>query len=251
MPSMSVLVEVCCSSIDDAIRAQEAGADRVELCSCLFFGGLTPSIGCLIEARKRLRIPIIAMVRPRGGGFDYTEAEFASMLEDARALVAHGADGLVFGCLHQDGTVDVERNRQLVDACQGKEAVFHRAFDATPDPFAALETLIQLGVTRVLTSGQEEAALLGADLIAEVVRRAAGRIEILPGGPIHPRHIEPLLARTGVNQIHIAAWEQAEDNSTSARPHVTFGGALFPPENRYDIADLGKLRRMTEISKGV
>src|SRR5512140_2244412 len=118
-----VLLEICCSSIDDAIEAERGGADRVELCSALFLGGLTPSLGTLLEAKARLRIPIMFMVRPRSGGFCYTEAEFASMLRDAEAAVAHGAEGVVFGILKENGEIDVERTRGMRKVIGERQAV--------------------------------------------------------------------------------------------------------------------------------
>ncbi|HEU5451694.1 MAG TPA: copper homeostasis protein CutC, partial [Terriglobales bacterium] len=121
-----VLLEICCSSIDDAIEAERGGADRVELCSALFLGGLTPSLGTLLEAKSRLRIPIIFMVRPRSGGFCYTEAEFATMLRDAEAAVAHGADGVVFGILKPDGEIDRDRTHAMQQVIGDRQAVFHR-----------------------------------------------------------------------------------------------------------------------------
>ena len=236
MPN-NVLLEVCCGSLDDAIEAERGGAQRVELCSCLFLGGLTPSIGSVIEARRRLKIPITAMVRPRGGGFCYTEAEFAAMQHDARAMLEAGADGIVFGILNPDGTIDVERNRVLRDIAGRRQSVFHRAIDVTPDPFRALEQLIDLGFTRVLTSGQQDSVPEGLDLIRRLVEHAGDRIEIMPGGGIKPYAIPEILRVTRCRQIHVAAWKPQHDPSCEGRPQVTFGGALYPPENRYDITD--------------
>ena len=236
MPN-NVLLEVCCGSLDDAIEAERGGGQRVELCSCLFLGGLTPSIGSVIEARRRLKIPIIAMVRPRGGGFCYTEAEFAAMQHDARAMLEAGADGIVFGILNPDGTIDVERNRVLRDIAGRRQSVFHRAIDVTPDPFRALEQLIDLGFTRVLTSGQQDSVPEGLDLIRRLVEHAGDRIEIMPGGGIKPYAIPEILRVTRCRQIHVAAWKPQHDPSCEGRPQVTFGGALYPPENRYDITD--------------
>ena len=233
----NVLLEVCCGSLDDAIEAERGGAQRVELCSCLFLGGLTPSIGSVIEAHRRLKIPIIAMVRPRGGGFCYTEAEFAAMQHDARAMLEAGADGIVFGILNPDGTIDVERNRVLRDIAGRRQSVFHRAIDVTPDPFRALEQLIDLGFTRVLTSGQQDSVPEGLDLIRRLVEHAGDRIEIMPGGGIKPYAIPEILRVTRCRQIHVAAWKPQHDPSCEGRPQVTFGGALYPPENRYDITD--------------
>src|SRR6516165_10503589 len=157
----NILLEICCGSIDDAIEAEKGGADRVELCSALFLGGLTPSIGTIREAKRRLKIPMMVMVRPRGGGFCYTEAEMASMERDADAAVEAGADGVVFGILRADGKIDVDRCRKLRSLIGKRQAVFHRAFDVTPDSFQALEELVGLGMTRVLTSGQKDTVAEG------------------------------------------------------------------------------------------
>jgi copper homeostasis protein len=241
---MPTLLEICCGSIDDAIQAQAGGADRIELCSALFLGGLTPSIGTLAEARTQLRIPIIAMIRPRSGGFCYTDAEFATMQRDAEAALAQGADGLVFGILRPDGTIDEQRTRGLREFCGTKQSVFHRAFDVTPDPFAALEQLVDIGITRVLTSGQRPNVLEGMDLIRQLIERAAGRIEVLPGGGIATHMLEEIVARTGCTQVHLTAWATAHDRSTERNPSVTFGGALTPPENSYSIADAELVRSL-------
>jgi copper homeostasis protein len=151
----NVLLEICCGSIDDAIEAENGGADRVELCSALFLDGLTPSVGTIQEAKRRLKIPIMGMVRPRGGGFAYSEAEVATMERDAEAAVENGADGVVFGILQSDGRIDIPRCRRIRHLIGKHQAVFHRAFDVTPDPFQALEQLVDLGITRVLTSGKK------------------------------------------------------------------------------------------------
>ena len=152
-----ILVEVCCGSADDVIEAKKAGADRVELNSDLFHGGLTPTVGSLLVAKRETGMKIMTMIRPREGGFCYTEAEFAVAIEDAKQLLANGSDGLVFGFLHTDGTIDVERTAILAKLAHsaGKEAVFHRAIDVVPDWKQALDLLIDLNITRVLTSGQE------------------------------------------------------------------------------------------------
>ena len=232
-----VLLEICCGSIDDALEAGAGGADRVELCSCLFLGGLTPSYGALIEAKKRLSIPVIFMARPRGGGFCYTEAEMAAMERDTEMAVAHGADGVVFGILTEDGRVDLARSTRLRDLAGARDAVFHRAFDVTPDPFRALDELMDLGITRVLTSGQCDTVWEGLDLIRRLVDHAKGRIQVMPGGGIKPYQFEKVVAATGCREIHVAAWKSQRDDSTRHRPAVTFGGALYPPENLYDVTD--------------
>lgn len=137
-----ILLEICCGSIDDAIQSENGGADRVELCSALFLGGLTPSIGTIQETKRRLTIPVMAMVRPRGGGFCYTAAEFATMERDAEAAIHSGAEGIVFGILKEDGRIDQRRTQRMRRIIGKRQAVFHRAFDVTPDPFKALDQLI-------------------------------------------------------------------------------------------------------------
>jgi copper homeostasis protein len=232
-----VLLEICCGSLDDALEAAAGGADRVELCSSLFLGGLTPSFGTLVEARTRLSIPVIFMVRPRGGGFCYTEADMASMERDAEMAVAQGADGIVFGILTDEGRVDLPRSARIRNLIGTREAVFHRAFDVTPDPFRALDELVDLGITRVLTSGQRDTVFEGLDLLRRLVDYAGDRIQIMPGGGIKPYQIDDVIARTRCEQIHVAAWASRRDRSTRHHPDVTFGGALFPPENLYDVTD--------------
>ena len=173
------LMEVCCGSVEDVLAAKQGGADRVELNSCLFHGGLTPSVGELIVAKQMVDIPVMTMVRPRQGGFCYTEAEFRTAMADAEQLLAYGSDGLVFGFLHEDGTLDVERCRQLIALAGDREKVFHRAIDVAADWKQMLGQLIDLGVTRVLTSGLEPDVFYGIDTIHEMVEFAQGRIQIL------------------------------------------------------------------------
>jgi copper homeostasis protein len=241
----NILLEICCGSIDDAIQAEKGGADRVELCSALFLGGLTPSLGTIQEAKHRLKIPVMVMVRPRSGGFCYTEAEFATMERDAEAATGSGADGVVFGVLRPDGRIDEKRTKQMCRLIGKRQAVFHRAFDVTPDPFKALEQLVELGITRVLTSGQKDTVPEGVELIAELIERAGKRIEILPGGGgLRPFNMHEMVARTGCRQVHMTAWGAVQDSSTHARPEVTFGGALHPPEDQYDMTDAKLVREI-------
>ena len=241
-----VLLEICCGSIDDAIAAEKGGADRVELCSALFLGGLTPSVGTIQEAKRRLKIPIIVMVRPRGGGFAYSEAEMASMERDTEAAVESGADGVVVGILQSDGRIDVARCHRIRRLIGTRQAVFHRAFDVTPDPFEALEQLVDLGFTRVLTSGQKDSVPEGVELIKNLIDRAGDRIEVLPGGGIQVWNVKEVVERTGSRQVHLTAWGTVRDTSTQARPAITFGGALYPPEDRYQVTDAKLVRQLSE-----
>ena len=242
-----VLLEVCCGSADDVIQAHAAGADRVELNSDLFHGGLTPTLGELIVAKRETGMKIMTMVRPREGGFCYTDAEFATAVEDAKLLLAHGSDGLVFGFLHQDGTLDRERTRVLAEIAQaaGKETVFHRAIDVVPDWREALDALIELGITRVLTSGQEPDVSLGTATVREMIEYAAGRIQILPGAGITARNMDRVIAETGCGQIHLAAHRQLSDTSVSNNRSIYYGGCLYPAEDRFSIIDSAYISGMT------
>ena len=232
-----VTLEVCCGSVEDVLQAADGGADRVELNSCLFHGGLTPSIGEVLVAKKLVDIPIMTMVRPRQGGFCYTKAEYATALADAEQLLAAGADGLVFGFLHEDGALDRERCRELVRLAGDKTKVFHRAIDVAPDWKTMLSELIDLGVDRVLTSGQAPDVFYGVDVIREMVEFAAGRIQILPGAGVNRKNIDRILAGTGCDQIHVARFTQRLDPSTANNRDIFYGGALYPPEDRYDVID--------------
>jgi copper homeostasis protein len=233
---VSVLLEVAVGSESDARTAERHGADRVELNAALALGGLTPSLGLVRGVREAVSVPLIVMIRPREAGFCYSDGEFAVMRRDLELALAHGADGFAFGVLTADGRVDGPRCRTLIEQSAGRVAVFHRAFDVTPDPLAALEELIDLGVRRVMTSGQQPTALAGAGLIAELIRVAKGRIEILPAGGIRPQNAAELLARTGCDQVHAGLRMPQFDRSTAARPSIRFGSGSTS-EERYDATD--------------
>lgn len=232
---MSLIFEVCVDSAEAAVAAEDGGAHRVELCTDLLEGGLTPSHGTIRIARERLRIGIMAMVRPRGGDFCYSDTEFAVMREDLLAARALGANGVVFGILHPDATIDRERTAELIALARPLPVTFHRAFDVTRDPFEALETLIDLGVERVLTSGQEPSALEGLDLIVELVRRSAGRIVVMPGGGITGRNVARIAGVSSASELHFASLEPCEGRMLHRNPVVFMGGALRPPEYARDV----------------
>lgn len=244
-----VLMEVCCGSTDDVLQAKAGGADRVELNSDLFHGGLTPSIGSLEVAKAETGLPIMTMVRPREGGFHYTEMEFKTMLADAKELLAHGADGVVFGFLKEDGTVDAERCRAMLDVIGGRQAVFHRAVDVVPDWRAAIDILASLGVTRILTSGQADNVFDGAATVAEMIRYARGRIQILPGAGVSAGNVREIVEKTGCTQVHVAVHRLCYDRSTLGNARIFFGGAIYPPEDRYQMIDreaVGRIRAQAD-----
>src|SRR2546425_4916267 len=196
-----VLVEACVDSVESALAAARGGAHRIELCANLVEGGTTPSAGTLAVCRARLEIPIFVLIRPRGGDFLYSAAELAVMLEDVKQAKETGAQGIVTGVLRADGEIDQDRTGELIAAARPLRVTFHRAFDVCRDAGRALETLIALGVERVLTSGQAATAPEGAEAIAGLVRRAAGRIAVLPGGGVTEGNVAALVRATGVTEI--------------------------------------------------
>jgi len=198
-------LEIAAASIASALAAQEGGADRIELCANLREGGTTPSYGTLVEARRRLHIPIHVLIRPRGGDFLYDEAEGEVMLRDIHACLQAGADGVVIGALNADGDIDVALCRRLIEAAGRLDITFHRAFDAARDREAALETIVALGCKRVLTSGGAASASQGAETIAQLVRQAAGRVAIMAGGGVSANNVRELVARTGIEDCHASA----------------------------------------------
>lgn len=232
--SQHTLLEVPIASVEDALAAEQGGADRLELNAALSVGGLTPSLGTLIEVKTAVTMPVLVMIRPRPGGFAYSEADFKVVQRDIDLALEHGADGVVFGILTADGNVDRDRCDILLRQAADQTVVFHRAFDVTVDPFEALEQLIDLGFRRVMTSGQEQTAYNGTKLIAELIQRAAGRIEVLPAGGINRFTIGDVLARTGCDQVHASLRTGRDDRSVTARPQVSFGGSIRTPEDRYD-----------------
>ena len=223
-------VEICVDSVAGVRAAQVAGAERAELCADLFEGGITPSRGTIRQARTVPGIGLQVIVRPRGGDFVFDDDEMAAMLADVATARQEGADGVVIGVLEADGRVDVARTRALMEAAGPLSVTFHRAFDMTPDPFAALDTLIGLGVDRILTSGQEASVLEGLPLIAELVRRAGDRVVIMPGGGITERNVARILEGARPKEIHFAALVAVESPATLRRPHVFMGGELRQSE---------------------
>jgi copper homeostasis protein len=201
--SPAPLLEICIDNVMSGIAAKEGGARRLELCSSLSEGGLTPSVGFLTTMKKLVDIPVFAMIRPRGGDFIYSAEEIQVMKEDIRLLKEFGANGFVFGVLNEDAQVDESKCKELMAEVGSSHPVtFHRAFDYTPDPLVALETIISLGFARILTSGQKCTALLGKNLIRQVVEQANGRITIMAGAGINQHSVNEIVDETKVCEIH-------------------------------------------------
>jgi len=222
--------EVCVDSIEGVRAARAAGADRVELCADLVEGGTTPSLGAIRRARTIDGLRLHVMIRPRGGDFLYSEDELAAMEQDIAIAKAEGADGVVFGLLLPDGTVDAERTARLIEAARPMAVTFHRAFDLAAEAVAALETLAELGAERVLTSGQAESALAGLPVIADLVRRADGRVIVMPGGGINSGNVRKIVRQSGCREVHFAALEAAQSGMKFRRPGVAMGNGAAPGE---------------------
>lgn len=231
------LIEICVEGIDGLLAAQAAGADRVELCASLIEGGITPSFGTVRTALELATIPFHVIVRPRGGDFLYSEAEYRSMLADVGALADTGVAGVVIGCLNADGTIDEQRMSQLVKAAGSLNVTCHRAFDMTRDPTEALETLIRCKVGRVLTSGQRDTALEGADLLADLVRQAGDRIIILGCGGLDPENIGKVRRKAGLSEMHFAALKDVPSAMRYRNPRVGMGGTDLDREYRNTVTD--------------
>jgi copper homeostasis protein len=199
-----VLLEVCVESVEDAVAASAGGADRIELNCALALDGLTPTPGLLAETRRAIRVPLIAMARPRAGDFCYSDADFRVLRRDVDYALDHGADGVAFGVLTDMRRVDTRRCRAIIRRLGNipPQLVFHRAFDAVRDPLGALEQLIDLGFRRIMTSGGRKTAAAGSPSIRRLIDRAAGRIEILPAGGIRHVNARQIIARTGCDQLH-------------------------------------------------
>ena len=197
-----VVLEICAGSLTSAIAAEKGGAQRVELCENLAEGGTTPSAGMISQVVKLLSIPVFVLIRPRSGDFLYIGEEFEAMKEDILFCKEHHAGGVVFGMLKPDGSIDMERNAELVRLAYPMQLTFHRAFDRARDPFQAMEDIIKVGFNRILTSGQSANAIEGAALIAELISKAAGRIIIMPGAGINENNILDLEKITKAVEFH-------------------------------------------------
>jgi copper homeostasis protein len=245
-----MICEICVDSAAGVRAAQAAGADRVELCAALLEGGITPSRGMIREARKIAGIGLNVMIRPRGGDFLFGDDEIATMRSDIETAKAEGADGVVIGLLTPEGEIDVGRTRELTSLARPLSVTFHRAFDMTRDPFPALDTLVALGIDRVLSSGQEATVLEGLPLIAEMVRRAGDRIVVMPGGGITSRNVERIVVAARPKEIHFAGLDPAPSGMQFRRPHVFMGGELRPPEYDRLVTSTASIRAVMTKASG-
>lgn len=220
--------EICANSVASCLAAQEGGAHRVELCAGIPEGGTTPSYGMIRSARENLSISLNVIIRPRGGDFLYSGEELHEMLYDIKIAKELGADGLVFGCLCSDGSVDKVAMKTLMAAAGDTPVTFHRAFDHCRDPFQALEDIIGLGCARILTSGCRPTALEGASLLSQLVGKAGNRIIIMPGCGVREDNIAEIARLSGAREFHFSAREPVESGMTFRNPEVAMGSEEDP-----------------------
>lgn len=200
---MNVLVEACVDSVTSARQAEAAGARRLELCRNLEVGGTTPDFETLARVREHTRLPLHVLIRPRGGDFHYQRDEAATLLADIAAAASGGADGVVLGAVRPDGRVDSELTRRLVAAARPLNVTFHRAFDHVRDPLEALDSLLELGIERVLTAGHAGTAEAGIPVLQRLLLHARGRLTILAGGGIRAGNAARIVRETGVRELHL------------------------------------------------
>lgn len=231
-------IEICANSVESAVKAQEGGAYRVELCAGIPEGGTTPSFGDIRMARQLLQqTKLHVIIRPRGGDFLYSHLEQEIMLHDIKVARQLGADGVVFGCLTADGSVDVPAMKKLMNAVGDMNVTFHRAFDMCRNPKEALEQIIELGCTRILTSGQEETALQGVPLLKELIEQADGRIIIMPGCGVNPDNILQIAEDTGATEFHFSGRSSYESSMLYRNPKVSMGGTVKIEEYKKNVTN--------------
>lgn len=244
-------MEICADSVESATIAEAAGAGRLELCSALAEGGVTPSAGLIESVRRETNIRLHVLIRPRSGDFMYNDSEFSVMRRDIDTAGERGADGIVTGILRSDGTIDVERTALLAEYAAPMALTFHRAFDLCRDPKKGLEDVIATGASRVLTSGQARNAIEGASLIRSMISDAAGRIIIMPGGGIDEYNIAMLATGTGATEYHLSGRKQRESMMTFRRKGIYMGDPRLQSEYTLKSADAERISSVIMILRGI
>ncbi len=244
-------IEICSNSVQSTIAAMRGGADRVELCDNLYEGGTTPSLGTFLQAKEQTDIAIFPIIRPRGGDFLYSDDEFKVMKQDIRLFREYGVDGVVIGCLNANGTVDYERCARLIDEAKGLPITFHRAFDMTREPFEALETIQKLGVSRLLTSGQQNKAVDGVKLLADLVEKSGKTLRIMVGSGVSEENIGILAQQTGASAFHMSLRTKEESKMQYRKSGVFMGGLPEIPEYTNAFSDVKRIQTIIETLKTV
>jgi len=246
---MDYKLEICVDSIESALNAQIAGADRVELCDNLYEGGTTPSYGTIISARNNLDIGLHVIIRPRGGDFLYSDPEYDIMRRDIDICGESGIDGIVLGILTSNGKVDVERTAKLVEYAKPMSVTFHRAFDVCADPFRSIEDIISTGSDRLLTSGQKNKAIDGAELIRKLIELASNRLIIMPGGGLDDLNIISLIKTTGASEYHLTGRKTIQSAMEFRKTDITMSGLTGYDEYSRKVADTDKIRKIVDLLK--
>jgi len=246
-----MICEVVVYNIESALRAQEGGADRIELCDNPAEGGTTPSFGTIEAVRQNANLDVFIMIRPRGGDFHYSNYEFHSMKRDIDQCQKISVDGVVFGILNADGTIDKKRCKEIIARARPLKITCHRAFDMTRDPFEALEDCIECGFDRILTAGHRKTALEGAELIGELIKKAAGRIAIMPGSGVNDKTVEEIVRKTGAKEIHFSATDFKDSRMTYRNPHIAGMGSEEGSEFKYRVVDADRVRLMRSLAEDV
>jgi len=244
-------VEIVVYNIESALRAQEGGADRIELCDNPSEGGTTPSFGTIEAVRQNVNLDVYVMIRPRGGDFHYSNYEFHCMKRDIDQCQKISVDGVVFGILNADGTLDKKRCKELIDRARPIKVTCHRAFDMTRDPFEALEDCIEVGFHRILTAGHRATAPEGADLIAELIERANGRIGIMPGSGVNENTVEELVRKSKATEIHFSATAFRESAMTYRNEKIAGMGSDEGAEFKHRTVDPERVRTMRKLAEAV
>jgi copper homeostasis protein len=242
-------VEIVVYNIESARRAQEGGADRIELCDNPGEGGTTPSYGVIEAVRQNLSIDVFVMIRPRGGDFCYDNYEFHSMKRDISQCQKISVDGVVFGILNPDGTIDKKRCKELIEKARPLKVTCHRAFDMTRDPFEALEDCIEAGFDRILTAGQQAQASKGAELIGELIKRAAGRIAIMPGSGVNENTVHDIVSKSGAREIHFSATAFRESAMQYRNEKIAGMGSDEGTEFKLRTVDPARVRAVRAIAE--
>jgi len=246
-----MLLEVCVNSFQSAIAAELGGADRVELCDNIIEGGTTPSIGLVSSVRKHLSIAVHVLIRPRGGDFLYNKNEIEIIKTDISALKNLGVDGFVFGCLTFDGSIDKSVCSQLIEMCYPKKTTFHRAFDMANNASLALDDINKIGFDYLLTSGQEQTALLGVELISYLIKTNKGNCKIMPGSGINEDNIAYIAQKTGADVFHVSLRKTIESEMKYRKKGVTMGKLSDKEEYEHQITDENRVRKVVEILKQI
>ena len=244
-----ITMEVCCYNLESVVYAQAAGADRIELCANRHQGGTTPSYGMLEVVRQNVDLPIFSMIRPRGGDFLYGKEELEVMLHDIQMAIELGLEGVVMGALRKDGQVDIEVMRRLIEVARPMEVTFHRAFDVASGPLESLQKLIDLGIDRILTSGQKNKAREGVDLLAQLVQDAGDKIIILVGGGVEEHTLPEIMQKTHALEYHVSAKTKVDSGMTHRNHVVAMGGDPSQSDYEISITDAERIKRIVQLAK--